>query len=131
MKQIIYELMNYMNDRDSKRLIKSSRTISTAALSTIVMEIIAWLRLEQKRTIWMSEGRKTCFKSLKVNTSCSWYKDFIDIIEKENLFNECFSIREGWFDFSDEVSEDEKKEIRAYVYENYVPFMTKLYKRDI
>ncbi|WP_075721996.1 hypothetical protein [Roseburia sp. 499] len=90
-------------------------------LNIIVLEILSWLKLENKRSIWIAQGRKACLKPLQLNMQYPWCTDLCMLVEKEKLFQEYFSIKEGKFNFSDLVTEDIKIKARELAYKNYNP----------
>lgn len=47
-----------------------------------------------------------------------WCVDLCMLVEKEKLFQEYFSIKDGKFDFSDLVTEDVKIKARELAYKN-------------
>ena len=94
---MIDELLSYMNNQDKKILITADIQMSIYELNVVVIEILSWLKLEHKRSVWIAEGRKNCLKPLAVD------------------------IKYGKFDFSDTVSEKEKKIAREKAYQNYNP----------
>lgn len=90
-------------------------------LNVVVVKILSWLKLENKRSIWIAQGKKTSFKSLEVNIRYPWCANLYQLVENEKLFHDYFSIKEGKFDFADEVSEEEKIMAREKAYQNYNP----------
>ena len=50
-----------------------------------------------------------------------WCANLYQLVENEKLFHDYFSIKEGKFDFADEVSEEEKIMAREKAYQNYNP----------
>lgn len=117
----IDELLNYLLHKDKKRLITSDIQISDLELNVVVIKVLSWLKLEHKRSIWMSEGRKSGFKSLEIDIKYPWCANLYRLVEKEKLFHEYFSIKEGKFDFADAISEEDRINIREKVYRNYNP----------
>lgn len=118
---IIDKLLNYLKNRDKKILITTDIQISTLELTVVVVNILSWMKLEHKRSIWIAEGRKNCFKPLEVDAKYPWCADLYELVEKEKSFHDYFSIRDGKFDFSEEVSEENRIIARKKVYENYNP----------
>ena len=113
-------LLKYIQVRDKKILIRNVQ-ISDYELSVVVVNILSWLKLEHKRSIWISQGKKNCFKSLDIDMQYPWCANLYKIVENEKLFHDCFLIRDGKFDFSDAVSEEDKIVAREKVYKNYNP----------
>lgn len=118
---IVDNLLNYLKHKDKKMLITTDVQISSYELNVVVIKILSWLKLEHKRSLWIAEGKKNCFKPLDVDIHHPWGINLHKLIEKEKLFYEYFSIRDGKFDFSDTVSEEERAVAREKVYQNYNP----------
>ena len=116
----IDELLKYMKKRDKSILIPNNQ-LSDYELNVVVVKILSWLKLEHKRSIWIAQGKKTRFKSLEVDIRYPWCANLYQLVENEKLFHDYFSIKEGEFDFSDEVSEEEKVMAREKAYQNYNP----------
>ena len=116
----IDELLKYMKKRDKSILITNNQ-LSDYELNVVVVKILSWLKLEHKRRIWIAQGKKTRFKSLEVDIRYPWCANLYQLVENEKLFHDYFSIKEGEFDFSDEVSEEEKVMAREKAYQNYNP----------
>lgn len=121
MMNIVDQLMNYRKHNNIKVLIKSDINIEQENLNVIVIEILAWLRLEHKRSIWMNEGKMTSLKPLKINMQYSWCVDLAKLVDKEEMFQKYFKIERGNLSFSDAITENEQKILRKKVYENYNP----------
>ena len=118
---MIDELLSYMNNQDKKILIKTDIQLSIYELNVVVIEILSWLKLEYKRSVWINEGRKNCLKPLAVDVKYPWCANLYKLVDKEKLFRDNFSIKDGKFNFSDMVSEKEKKIAREKAYQNYNP----------
>lgn len=118
---IIDELLEYMESKDKKILITTDIQINDAELNIVVIKILSWLKLEHKRSIWISEGKKTCFKPLEVNMQYPWCANLYKLVEKEKLFHDYFIIEEGKFGFSDSVTENDKTVAREMAYKHYNP----------
>lgn len=69
----------------------------------------------------MKQGRKTCLKPLQLNMQYPWSRDLCMLVEKEKLFHEYFRIKDGKFELSDKVKEQDKIEMRRLAYNNYNP----------
>ena len=106
---MIDELLSYMNNQDKKILITADIQMSIYELNVVVIEILSWLKLEHKRSVWIAEGRKNCLKPLAVDIKYPWCANLYKLVDNEKLFHENFSIKDGKFNFSDTVSEKEKK----------------------
>lgn len=118
---IIDELLYYLENKDKEILITTDIQISNYELNVVVIKILLWLKLEYRRSIWISEGKKNCFKPLDVDNQYPWCANLYKLVDKEKLFHEYFSIKNGKFDFSDMISEEERAVAREKVYQNYNP----------
>lgn len=118
---IVDSLLCYVETRDRKLLITSDIEIEPRNLTVITVDILAWLKLEHKRTLWMAEGRKTCLKPFKLDMQCSWCLDLDRLVEKEREFQLYFKIENGYLNFSDNVTEEERKVLREKAFQNYNP----------
>lgn len=118
---IIDLLLQYRKSNDIKFLITSDIEINKEDLNVIVIEILAWLKLEHKRSMWILEGKKTCLKPLKINMQYSWCVNLGQLIKKEKIFRDYFLIKNGNLDFSDSITEHEREAMREKAYINYNP----------
>ncbi|GFI04169.1 hypothetical protein IMSAGC005_03021 [Lachnospiraceae bacterium] len=118
---IIDKLLIYLKYKDKEELITRDIKISDVELNVVVIKILSWLKLEYKRSIWMIEGKNKCFKPLEVDTKYPWCVNLCKLVEKEKFFHDNFSIKNGKFDFSDTVSEEDKAIAREEVFQNYNP----------
>lgn len=118
---IIDLLLRYRKSNNIKLLITSDIEIDKEDLNVIVIEILAWLKLEHKRSMWILEGKKNCLKPLKINMQYSWCITLNYLVKKEKLFRDYFIIKDGNLYFSDLVTEHNRKMIRAKAYKNYNP----------
>ena len=119
--EIIDRMIQYMDKREKGILIDNDIEISTQDLSVIIIEILSWLKLEHKRSVWMSEGKRTSFKPLDIHKNYSWCKNLRMLVEKEKLFSDYFVIKDNKFDFADSIREHDRILARQKVYNNYNP----------
>ena len=96
---IVDKLLEYMETKNQKNLL-SKIEMSDYELNVVVVNILSWLKLEHKRSIWISQGKKNCHKALEVDMQYPWCVNLCKIVEKEKLFHDYFSIKDGKFDFS-------------------------------
>lgn len=118
---IVDNLLNYLKYKDKRMLITTDIQISNYELNVVVIKILSWLKLEHKRQLLLVEGKKNCLKPLDVDIQYPWGANLQNLIEKEKSFYEYFSIKDDKFDFSDNVSEEERTVVREKVYKNYNP----------
>ncbi len=119
--EIIDRMIQYMDKREKDILIDNDIEISTQDLSVIIINILSWLKLEHKRSIWMSEGKRTSFKPLDIHKNYSWCNNLRMLVEKEKLFSDYFEIKDNKFDFADSIREQDRILARQKVYNNYNP----------
>lgn len=90
-------------------------------MRVIVINILAWLKLEHKRELWIKEGRKTRLKPLILNYNYPRCQNLREIVDKEVLFNQYFCIENDNFDFSPNITEETRKKAREKAYVFYNP----------
>ncbi len=117
---IVERMIEYLKTRDKELLLPEEYDIDANNLTVIVTNVISWLKLERKREIWKSQGRKADNKSLELNDKYPWCVALRDLVEW-GLFKDYFCVRESKFDFLETISQEEKSAIRTYAYDNYNP----------
>ncbi len=115
------ELLEYLKNKDKKILITTDIHLSSTELNVVVMKILSWMKLEYKRSVWIAEGRRNSLKSLAVDKKYRWCMNLYELVAKEKLFHDNFSIRDGKFDFADMVTEREREIAREKAYQKYNP----------
>ena len=118
---IVDKMVQYMETRDNSILLTTGIQMTIADLSVVIIKVLSWLRLEHKRKVWISQGRKTKHKPLDIDLKYPWCANLKMILEKEEDFGNHFAIKDGKFDFSNKVSEEEKKTSREKAFQNYNP----------
>lgn len=118
---IVDILLQYRENNDTKLLIESDLIFEHENLNVIVIEILAWLKLEYKRSMWIAEGKKTCLKPLKINMQYPWCSLLKQLVEEEKIFRDYFIIESENLYFSDYITEYEKEKAREKAYINYNP----------
>lgn len=120
--QLIKDIMSFMATRDIRIITANENDHGYEDFVMIAFEILGWLKLEHKRTLWKQTRRYMKQKPLKLNFNYTWCDRLKNIVEKNERFKHLFVIDGTDFDFSEMVTEQEKEEIRKYVYDNYEPF---------
>lgn len=105
---IVDKMVQYMETRDNSILLTTGIQMTIADLSVVIIEVLSWLRLEHKRKVWISQGRKTKHKPLEIDLKYPWCANLKMILEKEEDFGNLFAIKDGKFDFLDSISEEER-----------------------
>ena len=116
---IVGAMLKYMEVKDKRILVKNIQ-ISDYEL-TVVVKILSWLKLEHKRSIWISQGKRNRFKPLEIDMRYPWCANLYKLVENESLFQDCFFIKNSKFSFLDSVSEEDRRKAREKAYQNYNP----------
>jgi hypothetical protein len=116
---IVGAMLKYMEVKDKRILVKNIQ-ISDYEL-TVVVKILSWLKLEHKRSIWISQGKRNRFKPLEIDMRYPWCANLYKLVENESLFQDCFFIKNSKFGFLDSVSEEDRRKAREKAYQNYNP----------
>lgn len=111
-------LVNFDKTGNCTLITNEAFLIDKDDLSAIVENIIDWLELEHKRTLWIQEGRKTKLKPMELRMQYPWCKTLVELVDEELIFKEYFCIKDNKFNFRESITEEEKKRIREYVYLN-------------
>lgn len=117
---IVGAMLKYMEVKDKRILVKNIQ-ISDYELTVVVVKILSWLKLEHKRSIWISQGKRNRFKPLEIDMRYPWCANLYKLVENESLFQDCFLIKNSKFGFLDSVSEEDRRKAREKAYQNYNP----------
>ena len=117
---IVGAMLKYMEVKDKRILVKNIQ-ISDYELTVVVVKILSWLKLEHKRSIWISKGKRNRFKPLEIDMRYPWCANLYKLVENESLFQDCFLIKNSKFSFLDSVSEEDRRKAREKAYQNYNP----------
>lgn len=117
---IVAAMLKYMEVKDKRILVKNIQ-ISDYELTIVVVKILSWLKLEHKRSIWISQGKRNRFKPLEIDMRYPWCANLYKLVENESLFQDCFLIKNSKFGFLDSVSEEDRRKAREKAYQNYNP----------
>lgn len=117
---IVGAMLKYMEVKDKRILVKNIQ-ISDYELTIVVVKILSWLKLEHKRSIWISQGKRNRFKPLEIDMRYPWCANLYKLVENESLFQDCFLIKNSKFGFLDSVSEEDRRKAREKAYQNYNP----------
>lgn len=118
---IVNLIIEYINSQNINIIIKNTQIDNIETFNSACYELLSWLKLERKREIWISEGRKTTLKSLVLNPDYNWCNLLTLITNQEETFNEIFEIKDNKLNFKDNISDTQKSEIRKTAYELYNP----------
>lgn len=117
---IVAAMLKYMEVKDKRILVKNIQ-ISDYELTVVVVKILSWLKLEHKRSIWISQGKRNRFKPLEIDMRYPWCANLYKLVENESLFQDCFLIKNSKFSFLGSVSEEDRRKAREKAYQNYNP----------
>jgi hypothetical protein len=120
--QLIKDIMSFMATRNIRIISGDENDLVYENFVIIAFEILGWLKLEHKRTLWKQTRSYMKQKPLKLNFNYTWCNQLKNIVEKNERFKHLFVIDGTNFDFSEMVTEQEKEEVRKYVYDNYESF---------
>lgn len=116
---IVDNMLKFFENGSREELLENTNCISTQDLRIVVINILSWLRLEHKRSIWMKQGRITQNKPLILSTNAKWCNNIYALVNNEERFKKYFTIKDGKFMFADPISEEERERIREKVYKDY------------
>jgi hypothetical protein len=111
--EIIRDILDYVNtQRVSISLTKIEEYLGQEKLRVISIKILSWLR---------NQNRMLKKRPLRLNMQYPWCVNLSSWLEQDEVLAKVFTISDNTCDFSDEVSETEKKAIRIMVDEGYRP----------
>ena len=116
---IAEKLVEYRNTRKGNIF----GSVNSDSLVVIVTELLAWLKLERKREIWIEQGRKIKHKPLELNMNYPWCKDLSKILQEGDPLAEVFRIEGRFLDFKENITPEYIHEARLIAYEKYNPEM--------
>lgn len=128
MEKLIREMIGYIQtvsvemDTSSSILLKSAENIvGIKMLRVISINILDWLKLEQKRTLWIKEGKKTKSKPLEINYNFPWCQGLKKLIEENEIFKNAFSLNGKEVYYNETVDEETREKARVLAYGSYNP----------
>lgn len=125
MENLILDLLEYLKTRKIDVVIENKEYINEKTFITIVTEILGWLRLEYKRSLWQKQGKSVKHKPLLLNYNFIWCQNLREIMSYPNRISDFFVINDNSFNFNHSITEEKQEIIRKLVYEKYVPFVIK------
>lgn len=121
MNTIVQQIINYLETQNSNEIINETNITCIETLNSACFEILSWLKLERKRELWISEGRKTSLKPLELNIQYDWCNLLAQIIENEQLFYDVFEIVDNKLMLRKDLPDETKSQIREDAYQLYNP----------
>ena len=116
---IIKTIIEYLNTKDNTLICNSISISDKTTLNSACIELLSWLKLEKKREIWISIGRKTSLKPLELNYTYEWCSLLKNLVSEEPIFNELFEIKGNQLLFKESVPNEIQAKIREDAYEMY------------
>lgn len=125
---IVDKMLAYLETHDQQSLLSADLVISTYELNVVVVNILGWLRLGYKRDKWIVEGKKDYHKPLKLNMEMTWCYHLNKIVMIDDLFRKYFSIIDDEFDFSIQITDEKKIQLRKKAFDKFIPVVHKYNK---
>ena len=89
----IERMLEYLKTRDKELLVPCDYDIDEKTLTVIVTNILSWIKLEKKRELWKSQGRRAENKPMEINVKYPWCASLCKLVEVDGLFKEIFCIK--------------------------------------
>ena len=121
---IVDKLIEFNKARD-KTILGAPSDIEQRSLVVIANDILAWLKLERKRELWIEQGKTITNKPMELHMDSPWCIDLDRLLNEDNPLAEVFCIKDKCLTFKESVSDDYIHEARALAYEKYNPQMIK------
>ena len=118
---LIRQMSDYVLNADDNSFYEYYKEFPKEELLCTVSSILSWLKLEYKRTVWISEGRKASLKPMRIELKYSWCQVLIQMLLKPGMLSDYFEIVEGNIQFKASVYEEMRKEMRQTAFEVYNP----------
>lgn len=94
-------------------------------LNVISIEILSWLKLEHKRSLWEAQGRPARHRPLDLNMEYSWCQLLASLLMEENVFSKVLRISNCKLSFKPELEDKYIQEEERKAYERYNPMPIK------
>ena len=114
-------LLEFRKTQNITLLECTNMNISNEDLNVISIEILSWLKLEYKRTLWAKEGRRISLKPLHLISTYSWCNSLTELMGSDNIFSQLFEITDRNLDFKSEIEVEYKITARRIAFEKYNP----------
>lgn len=114
-------LLEFRKTQNITLLECTNMNISNEDLNVISIEILSWLKLEYKRTLWVKEGRHISLKPLHLTSTYSWCNSLTELMGSDNIFSQVFEITDRNLDFKSEIEEKYMITARRIAFEKYNP----------
>ena len=117
---IVEKLLGFLETGNREQLLVDDK-ISSDILRVITIEVLSWLKLEYKRSVWMKQGRKTCHKALELHKDVEWCNVLVGLIRENNILSGALCVTEKGVELRPGLTEEEKETVRKLAFENYNP----------
>lgn len=114
-------LLEFRKTQDITLLGCANLNISNEDLNVISIEILSWLKLEYKRTLWAKEGRHISLKPLHLTPTYSWCNSLTELMGSDNIFSQVFEITDRSLDFKSNIGGQYMVTARKIAFEEYNP----------
>ncbi|GAE90921.1 hypothetical protein [Acetivibrio straminisolvens] len=122
MVKLIEDILNYIAMQEASSLLKNAeKMVGKHLLRMISINIADWLRLENKRDIWMKEGKRSKSKPLILNYNYPWCQNLKRLIEEDEFFSKTFSIEGNELYYSLHMSNEDRQKAKHLAGERYDP----------
>lgn len=118
---IIDLMIEYRKDGSADQL--AGAEICKDNLNGIIVNILSWLKLEYKRSLWLAQGKKTKLKPLELNEDYSWCIDLKKMIQNTKVFSKYFAADGNKVVFAKEIPIEEQNRLREKAYYSFNPQM--------
>lgn len=119
---IVDYLLEFQNEEKSEMLV-GKQNVDMTILRVITIELLSWMKLQQKRLLWMESGKKTSLKPLTLNMSYPWCSTLCQYVETQEVFKNVFEICDGKLDFRKDIPKEYVTYAFQTAYEKHNPQM--------
>ena len=92
MTKLIENMIQYSKTGKRELLVSSDISMENKDINVVVINLLSWLKLEHKRTMWQLDGKKVKLKPLELNFQYAWCNNLTVLIAKEENFKNGFEI---------------------------------------
>lgn len=115
-------LLDFKNE-EKVELLSNEQVVDIVLLRVIATELLSWMQLQQKRLLWIENGKKTSLKPLTLNMAYPWCQTLSKYVETQTAFSSVFEINDGKLDFKKDLPEEYVLYAYHTAYEKYNPQM--------
>ena len=119
--KLLYFADRYYSDKTVLQLSDTDTEYNMTDLIVIAIEILTWLKLEYKRSLWRAEGRTIKQRPMHIDENYPWCALLINLLEAETIFSKVFTINGNALDFRSDINEEYRALLRKTAYDKYNP----------